>query len=302
MNVSGLVWYSLVCPICRHKIEDVNSICKCPLCEVEYGHTSSGALDLRPKSSTKFSLDFQIGPQPFDSSPSNGVLKLLRCNPIMEIAPPRSELPRHFTRELISWFPKARNQDNLALDLGCGDMIHKDLCEYAGFEYVGLDYDSECAQILGDAHLLPFADNSFDLVLSFGVFEHLCFPFVAIREIQRVLKPGGKLMGTVAFMEPFHGQSYYHHTHLGLYNLLKFGDFEIQFISPRSESWSALTALARMGLFPKMPKSFARAIVFPIQAAHKLWWRIGQLLGRNLDETFRIVQTTGAFVFLAHKQ
>jgi SAM-dependent methyltransferase len=42
-----------------------------------------------------------------------------------------------------------------------------------------------------------FADESFDLVITQDVFEHLFNPDLAIREIARTLRPGGAHIGTV---------------------------------------------------------------------------------------------------------
>ncbi|MBP7733715.1 MAG: class I SAM-dependent methyltransferase [Caldisericia bacterium] len=47
---------------------------------------------------------------------------------------------------------------------------------------------------VGDAHSLPFADKSFDLVYSFDAFEHVSMPDKMLSEAKRVLKPGGKLI------------------------------------------------------------------------------------------------------------
>lgn len=186
------------------------------------------------------------------------------------------------------------------LDLGCGKMRHREVCEYAGFDYVGLDYDSPHAPLLGDAHSLPFRDNSFEFILSIAMLEHIRFPFVMMREAHRVLKPHSRFIGTVAFLEPFHSSSFYHHTHLGIFNSLQYGGFQVEHIAP-SKAWTALLAQARMGLFPKMPSSLCKALLFPLQALHKLWWRVGSLVDGRSTERDRILRTTAAFAFIAAK-
>lgn len=45
--------------------------------------------------------------------------------------------------------------------------------------------------LVGNAEKMNFESNSFDMVYSFSVFEHLHNPQAAIREVARVLKPGG---------------------------------------------------------------------------------------------------------------
>jgi SAM-dependent methyltransferase len=186
------------------------------------------------------------------------------------------------------------------LDLGCGNGVHKELGEQAGFDWVGLDYEAPDAPILGDAHALPFEDNTFDFIMCVTVLQYVRYPFVAMREACRVLKPGGKIIGTVAFLEPSHGTSFYHHTHLGIYNILQQGGFIVQKIAPQ-EHWPVLKALASMGLFFRMPRALAQAIVFPLQLFHQFWWQAGSLLSGRKLENIRHRHFTGSFTFIASK-
>lgn len=58
--------------------------------------------------------------------------------------------------------------------------------------------------VVGSVLDLPFADNTFDLVYSQAVLEHVTDPALAIREMVRVLKPGGTFHCITAFMQGLH--------------------------------------------------------------------------------------------------
>ena len=95
----------------------------------------------------------------------------------------------------------------LKLDLGCGSYCRGD---------VGIDIDFSWSNpyhrphfydkvagsknpypdlVLADANYpLPFRSNAFDEVVMIHVIEHLVRPYDCLREIYRVLKPGGKLI------------------------------------------------------------------------------------------------------------
>jgi len=228
-------------------------------------------------------------------------LRPLNENPNPEVDFSNIKIPRHLSKKLLSYFPKASSKKCLILDLGCGKAIHKQVANRAGYRYVSLDYNSPKAQIRGDAHALPFKKNSFDFILSIAVLEHIRYPYIMIEEVNRVLKPRGKFIGTVAFLEPFHGNSYFHFTHLGLTSLLQHGGFDIEKIAP-SETWSVLAAQTS-ALFPNMPKTLAKTLIFPLESIHRLWWSLGALVTGNRErkKTNRVLATTGAFAFIAHK-
>jgi demethylmenaquinone methyltransferase/2-methoxy-6-polyprenyl-1,4-benzoquinol methylase len=53
--------------------------------------------------------------------------------------------------------------------------------------------------IQGDAQSLPFADNSFDILVSCETIEHLPGVHSALAEMYRVTRPGGKLLSPFAY-------------------------------------------------------------------------------------------------------
>lgn len=292
-KVSKSVWDILVCPDCRSPLKQTDGGAVCDACKFRYASTKAGGLDCRLKKPVIRQSDIVIG----DALEVSCEISQLtpKSNPEVDFS--EIDVPFHLTREMMSYFPKAKMDDSLMLDLGCGGMAHKKVCEHSGFEYVGLDYGLH-APVCGDAHALPFSDESFDFILSIAVLEHIRFPFVAMKEAYRVLRPNGVFIGTVAFLEPFHSNSYYHHTHLGIINSLQQGGFKVDKIAP-SEEWSVLKAQASMGLFPGMPDALLKVIINPVYFVHKLWWRYFR---SGATENERVRDTTGAFTFIARKK
>jgi SAM-dependent methyltransferase len=284
----------LCCPFCGGPLAPTMNGVFCERCATSYEYTDSGSLDLRLKRRKSYRLDFDLGTPLLPASEVH--FKPLVVNSRPEVDYSKSSIPRHLTKELLSYFPQARDAGSLMLDFGCGSAIHKAVCEYAGFEYVGLDYSSPRAQILGDAHSLPFKESSFEFILSIAVMEHIRFPFVMMREAHRVLKDNGKFIGSVAFLEPFHADSFYHHTHLGIYNMLQFGGFTIEVIAP-SADWNVLRAQTS-ALFPKMRGILSRSLMLPLQVLHRFWWKT---MLHGTDDSIRVRNTTGAFLFVASK-
>lgn len=61
-----------------------------------------------------------------------------------------------------------------------------------GVRYLSVDLEPGAAMVEGDVTALPFADESFDLLVCLHVLEHVPNDRAAMREFHRVLRPGGK--------------------------------------------------------------------------------------------------------------
>lgn len=118
------------------------------------------------------------------------------------------------------------------LDLGCGDgrgldEVRKFIPEAA---YVGVDIEVSpevSSRIRDDGEFLtydgvnlPFEDQTFDLVYSSQVFEHIRHPDQVASEVRRVLKPGGWFVGSLSNLEPYHSFSIFNYTPYGLFRLI----------------------------------------------------------------------------------
>ncbi|MCF6158961.1 MAG: class I SAM-dependent methyltransferase [wastewater metagenome] len=100
--------------------------------------------------------------------------------------------------------------DSKLLDIGCGtgSLLQAISLRYPSVCLVGIDLSREMLKaahkkhikkshlITGQSQELPFRSNSFDTVVSCNVFHYLHKPQKCIREIIRILKPGGKIIIT----------------------------------------------------------------------------------------------------------
>lgn len=301
INESPEIFDLLRCPYCLSKIKPEEYGAICQNCEEKFFYDTNGKLDFRLKKPKKVSLGFELGNSLSEGYQNSFKIKKdkgYRLNDRL-----KSRMSKDVQRELFSYFPKRTDNNLVVLDIGCENAIYREPCEYLGFTYFGTDIiSSSTLSFLSDAHALPIANDYFDLVLAINLIEHLKYPFVAIKEISRVLKPGGIFIGVVSFLEPFHMQSYYHCTHLGIYNLLDFGGFEIKSISP-SHNWDVFKAFATMGFIPKAPKFIIDVLFLPIRIFYELWWGAGIFIKtsnvkRRLN---RIFTKAGSFTFVTQK-
>lgn len=98
------------------------------------------------------------------------------------------------------------------LDVGCGQKPYESL--FRSSQYVGLEIDSpqnrlnKKADFFYDGATFPFQDHEFDSIVVNEVFEHVFNPFDFLGEINRVLKPEGRLLMTVPFCWDEHEQPY----------------------------------------------------------------------------------------------
>lgn len=236
-------WFdeSLICPDCSAAL-DVSSGARCQRCQ--FFDPSNRDLRLRNGRSLQMQL-----PRTMLADPTKAIGGIDTSHPEITYAGP---MATRDSRELMSEVALRLPRGGRVLDLGCGPRDQAPPLEYLGFKYVGVDYSNSAADLLVDAHSLPFADSTFDCVFSYAVFEHLHNPFVAFSEVVRVLKPRGWFIGTVSQGEPFHS-SYFHHTLWALFALEN--AVPAMRLMRAWDSMDTIESLSAMGRYPRVTRT-----------------------------------------------
>ena len=118
------------------------------------------------------------------------------------------------------------------LDAGAGESQYKKFCDH--LEYTSQDFaeydgkgdtkgihkesrDYSNLDIISDITSIPVENETFDVVMCIEVFEHLPNPVDALVELDRVLKPGGKLIMTTPFASLTHYSPHHYATGFNRY-------------------------------------------------------------------------------------
>ena len=188
-------------------------------------------------------------------------------------------ITKKITRGKLKQFIERHLSDKYTLDIGAGNSPYSHYFP----NRVGFDIAAgPGVQVGGDAHTLPFADETFEIVLSTEVLEHLHSPHVAIAEMRRVLKKGGLVLLSTRFIFPIHDapHDYFRYTEFGLKRLFREWDI-VELVAEAGEGETFATLFQRLGFKTLARKTFfskllavcyfitARMIMFAVRVVKK---------------------------------
>jgi SAM-dependent methyltransferase len=149
------------------------------------------------------------------------------------------DMGRYFITKAIIEFGAGVGHGTKVLDVGAGEAPYRDIfnnCEYHTLDLgVGeSEWDYSELTYKASVYDMPIENNTYDYVLASQLFEHLAEPKEAMKEVYRILKPGGELFITVPFHQNEHQtpHDYYRYTSFGLKYILKESGFENMEIKP----------------------------------------------------------------------
>jgi SAM-dependent methyltransferase len=101
---------------------------------------------------------------------------------------------KELLKRRYQWMNRFIEPDDVGVEVGCGTGISKQFIRAKTFELSDVaDYDWLDHKYV-DALATPFADSSYDFIVASNMIHHVARPIVFFREMDRILKPGGRLI------------------------------------------------------------------------------------------------------------
>jgi SAM-dependent methyltransferase len=179
------------------------------------------------------------------------------------------------------------------VDVGCGQKPYEHLCRASS--YIGLELDTpenrarKKADVFYTGESFPFLEKEFDSIICNQVLEHVFTPDSFLKELGRILKPGGMLLLTVPFVWDEHEQpaDYARYSSFGIASILERSGFEVIAARKSVDDVRAIVQLVNGYLYKKTLSSNRllniAATVFLMTPFNILGSVLGMLLPRNSD-------------------
>ena len=173
-------------------------------------------------------------------------------------------------KPLRDWLARQDAAGARILDVGAGDRPYEALLQGAA-EVVAFDVPGNLhADLHGSVDAIPVEDASFDLVLCLQVLEHVPDPPAAVRELRRVLRPGGRALVSTHGVYPFHPNpdDLWRWTHTGLEQLFRTNaEWSSVSVRPGAGTGATIAMLVAHGIDLACKRAHARALGMPFVVA-----------------------------------
>jgi SAM-dependent methyltransferase len=184
-------------------------------------------------------------------------------------------------RPLVDWLRAQDVRGLRILDAGCGDRPYEPLLAGAAV-VVGFDVPgNEHADLHGSIDAIPVDDGSFDVALCLQVLEHVPDPAAAVRELRRVVRPGGRVLLSTHGVYPYHPnpEDLWRWTHEGLRRLFtENGEWTSVTVAPGAGTAATVAMLLAHVTDLACKRARVRPLALPLTAAFN--WT-----GEALDRT-----------------
>jgi SAM-dependent methyltransferase len=177
-------------------------------------------------------------------------------------------------------FAKDTPAGSLVLDAGAGEQQYRPYfshCDYESADFEMVDKPYAKSTHVCDLGAIPVENERFDRIIFNQVQEHLPDPLAVLRELNRVLKPGGKLLCTAPLFYEEHERpfDFFRYTQFAHRHLMEQAGFRVDWLE-WMEGYFGTLGYQFQGMaqhIPANPQRYLRPTIWPI-----LFWPFALLL------------------------